>query len=188
MLQGYRSWTVAFVAALGLLTLIAPTVAVVAPEVIEWELIPGNVVRFHVGWHDPDPVNPSLPFSGEMFSQEFGAFLPHYGLIGTIDVPPIEPESCIDVFLEVPLSSLPPSPGWRPGPSLSRMRSHTACPPPDDSRRAPRPRGRGRTGAPSPCAPAGCRDSIRPRPARHDRCETDPAPGSVPRTAQESEP
>ena len=43
-------------------------------------------------------------------SQEFGAFLPDFGTIGTFDVPPIEPESFFDVFFDVPLAQLPPPP------------------------------------------------------------------------------
>ena len=50
-----------------------------------------------------------MPTAGTLRSQEFGAFLPDFGTIGTFDVPPIEPESFFDVFFEVPLAQLPPS-------------------------------------------------------------------------------
>jgi hypothetical protein len=112
-------WPIALVAVLGLVSLTAPAIAEVSPEVIEWEVLDGSIVRFHIGWHNLDPLNPSLEFSGQMFSQEFGAFLPHYGLIGNFTVPPIPAESFGDVYLYVPLSSLPLNSGGSPGRELT---------------------------------------------------------------------
>jgi hypothetical protein len=123
-------WPIALVAVLGLVSLAAPAIAEVSPEVIDWEVLPGSMVRFHIGWHNLDPSSSSLEFSGQMFSQEFGAFLPHYGQIGTFTVPSIAPDSFFDVFLEVPLSSLPPSPGGSPGGGLDLADAEEGpCPP-----------------------------------------------------------
>ena len=75
---------------------------------VNWQTVGGTgMVQFHLRWHNPDPALPSLAVSGQVFAQEFGVFLPNQGLIGHFDVPPIEPESFFDVFLEVPFSSLP---------------------------------------------------------------------------------
>ena len=102
-------------AGLGLASLAPPAIAAeVSPPEIDWQMAGTDVVRFHLRFHNPDPLDPTGPVSGSMHSQEFGVFLPDYGLIGTFNVPPIEPESFFDVFFDVPLSSLPPNPGSRP--------------------------------------------------------------------------
>ncbi len=86
------------------------TAVTLTPDDISWQLIGPDVVRFQLHFHN-DGSAPSEPVSGTMYSQEFGAFLPHYGTIGTFQIPPIEPASFFDVFFDVPLASLPPSPG-----------------------------------------------------------------------------
>src|SRR6185295_8267592 len=53
---------------------------------------------------------PSSAFNGTIASQHFGVFLPDFGQIGSFNVPPLQPSSFFDVFVEVPLSSLPPAP------------------------------------------------------------------------------
>jgi hypothetical protein len=78
----------------------------------DWSL-QGSKVRFHILWENPDGSGPSEPVSGDMNSQPFGLFLPNSGSIGHFDVPPIPPSSFFDVFIEVPLSSLPPEPETR---------------------------------------------------------------------------
>jgi len=70
----------------------------------------GRNIRFHIRWQNPDDDAESTPFSGQMFSQEFGVFLPDAGLIGDFTVPPMQPNSFFDVFFEVPLDLLPPPP------------------------------------------------------------------------------
>jgi hypothetical protein len=78
---------------------------------VDWQTLSGTgVVRFHLQWHNPDQLTSSLPVSGQVWAQQFGVFVPNEGLIGSFDVPPIEPESFFDVFIEVPLSSLPQPP------------------------------------------------------------------------------
>jgi len=107
------------------------TAADVSPPEISWQMIGPDVVRFQLRFQNPDPLEPTLGVEGSMHSQEFGAFLPQYGLIGTFVVPPIEPESFFDVFFDVPLSSLPPSPaggGGGGGGSLASLA--VPCPPP----------------------------------------------------------
>ncbi len=75
-------------------------------------------VRFHLHWTNPEPTGSTVPVSGIMKSQEFGVFLPDYGVIGTFHVPAIAASSFFDVFFEVPLSQLPPEPQQiRPGPA-----------------------------------------------------------------------
>ena len=101
----------------------------VSPPEISWQMVGTDVVRFQLHFHNADPVEPTLEVSGAMHSQEFGAFLPDYGLIGTFYVPPMEPESFFDVFFDVPLSALPPSQGGGTGPGL-RAAPLDVCPPP----------------------------------------------------------
>ena len=70
----------------------------------------GTIVTFHQHWENPSSSAPTAPVSGDMSSQEFGVFLPNYGPIGPFNVPPIAPNSFFDVFIDVPLAALPPSP------------------------------------------------------------------------------
>lgn len=110
---------------------VATAVAVSPPE-ISWQMVGADVVRFQLHFQNSDPLEATLGIQGEMHSQQFGAFLPQYGLIGTFVVPPIEPESFFDVFFEVPLSTLPPNPsggGGGGGGALRAMLS-APCPPP----------------------------------------------------------
>jgi hypothetical protein len=79
----------------------------VDPPEINWQMIGPDVVRFQLHFTNPSHTEPTLPIQGEMHSQEFGAFLPDYGLIGTFNVPEMVPDSFFDVFFDVPLSSLP---------------------------------------------------------------------------------
>ena len=120
----------AFLAGLFFAATAAPLAAAdLGPPEIGWEMASPDLVRFHLHFSNPDPFEATLPVSGEMHSQQFGAFLPNYGLIGTFDIPPIEPESFFDVYFEVPLSNLPPSPG--PTSALGSAQAPLAvCPPP----------------------------------------------------------
>lgn len=94
-------------------------------EDIAWTTESG-IVTFHLRFYNPDPTVSMLE-TGEMFAQDFGAFVPDLSPIGTFDIPPIEPESFFDVFFEIPLSQLPPSAHevlpWQPGKDL------LPCPP-----------------------------------------------------------
>lgn len=76
---------------------------------VDWET-QGALVVFHVQFYNPDPA-PTSPGGGGIYSQEYGAFLPDAGTIGVFDIPPIEPESFFDVFLDIPYDALPPSAG-----------------------------------------------------------------------------
>lgn len=100
-------WSIA--GALILLLAAAPAAAdlVLDQEDIGWTTSNG-LVTFQMRFHNPDPVL-STPQTGALFSQPFGAFADNTGPIGTFDVPQIMPDSFFDVFLEVPLSSLPPT-------------------------------------------------------------------------------
>jgi hypothetical protein len=101
----------------------------VSPPEVSWQMVGPDVVRFQLHFQNADPTEATLGIQGAMHSQEFGAFLPDYGLIGTFVVPPMEPESFFDVFFDVPLSELPPSPGVGSGPGLLAARVGP-CPPP----------------------------------------------------------
>lgn len=81
---------------------------VLNPINIEWVTL-GSTVRFHARFENTDPDVESEEAMGTMMSQKFGAFMPDFGPIGQFTVPPIAPNSFFDVFLEVPLSALPPS-------------------------------------------------------------------------------
>jgi hypothetical protein len=107
---------------------IAAAVQVSPPE-ISWQMVGTDVVRFQLHFYNADPLESTLGVQGSKHSQEFGAFLPQYGLIGDFDVPPMAPSSFFDVFFDVPLSALPPSPGVGPGPGL-RATQVGPCPPP----------------------------------------------------------
>lgn len=101
--------------------------AEVRPPVIDWQMVGTDVVRFHLGFHNPDSVA-TMPIDGEMCSQQFGAFLPCWGTIGVFHVPEIMPDSFFDVFFEVPLSTLPPSAGLPP--MVKGAQEGPPCPPP----------------------------------------------------------
>jgi hypothetical protein len=103
----------------------------VSPPEIGWTMVGTDMVRFQLHFANSSTTEPTLTVHGEMYSQPFGAFLPHYGLIGVFDVPPIEPESFFDVFFEVPLASLPPNPaGGGGGGGGASLASVVLCPPP----------------------------------------------------------
>jgi hypothetical protein len=92
---------------------------------VGWVTLPGtNIVRFHLRWDNPSSTQPTLPISGDMQSQPFGAFLPDFGPIGAFNVPPVQPNSFFDVFFDVPLTQLPPNPPTAGGPGSS-----DPCPP-----------------------------------------------------------
>jgi hypothetical protein len=95
------------------------------PDDVSWQMVGSDMVQFKLHFHN-DGTMTSGPASGTLYSQEFGAFVPRYGTIGTFDVPPIEPESFFDVFFEVPLSTLP---GGGGGGGL-RASPLVICPPP----------------------------------------------------------
>ena len=81
------------------------------PTAIDWLPVAGTSnIRFHVRWQNPDNDNNSAPINGALSSQPFGVFLPDYGSIGSFAVPPLQPSSFFDVFIEVPLDQLPPKP------------------------------------------------------------------------------
>ena len=121
--------SIAALAGVALVSAPPPAAAVtLTPSDIDWQMVGPDVVRFHLRFHNDGPGT-SEEVSGTMYSQEFGAFLPHYGTIGTFIIPPIEPESFFDVFFDVPLSSLPPNPGSRPALG-SLAPQDDPCPPP----------------------------------------------------------
>jgi hypothetical protein len=101
----------------------------VSPPEISWQMVGTDVVRFQLHFHNADPTEATLEVQGAMHSQEFGAFLPYFGLIGTFVIPPMEPESFFDVFFDIPLSALPPSQNGVSGPGL-RAALLDPCPPP----------------------------------------------------------
>ena len=77
-------------------------------DVTDWALNGANV-RFHMRWSNPGQLD-SDPIGGTIKSQPFGAFVPDAGDIGPFNVPPLAPSSFFDVFVEVPLASLPAQP------------------------------------------------------------------------------
>jgi len=122
--------TTALLAGLFFATSVVPAIAApVGPPEISWEMAGAGIVRFHLHFSNPDPFEPTLEVSGEIHSQQFGVFLPDYGTIGTFEVPPIEPESFFDVFFDVPLSNLPPSPPMSMR-ILTSQAPSVECPPP----------------------------------------------------------
>jgi hypothetical protein len=119
--------TIALLAGLFFATSAIPAIAApVLPPEVNWEMAGGGTVRFHLHFSNPDPFEPTLPVSGEIHSQTFGVFLPDYGLIGSFNLPAIDANSFFDVFIDVPLSQLPPKP---PNPNLG-SRAEVECPPP----------------------------------------------------------
>jgi hypothetical protein len=118
---------------LALTCIAVPAVAEVSldPADVSWETH-SSQVQFHLRFRNLDPLNPSGEVSGTVKSQVFGVYNPDYGTIGPFVVPPIEPESFFDVFLDVPLSSLPPSAGGifqaRPGRVSIQGASPPGCP------------------------------------------------------------
>jgi hypothetical protein len=104
---------------------------------LDWTLV-GTAVRFHMRWDNPSTTGDSDPVSGAMNSQPFGAFAPDFGPIGQFDVPALAPNSFFDVFLELPLSSLPPQPqkilpGGGPNAVTPKGRATESQCPPDTS-------------------------------------------------------
>ena len=80
---------------------------------VDWANIsmPGGPgVRFHLKFQNDNPTGPTNGASGNIMSQMFGAFLGDYGSIGNFNVPPLPPSSFFDVFIDVPLTTLPPNP------------------------------------------------------------------------------
>lgn len=74
---------------------------------IDWATDAG-IVTFHALFHNYG-TQTSEAAGGGIYSQEYGAFMPDVGLIGTFDVPPIPPDSFFDVYVEIPEDQLPPS-------------------------------------------------------------------------------
>ena len=89
-------------------------IGIAVPVIVTWGPVVSATgqpdIKFHIRWQNPDEDASSSPITGQMFSQEFGVFLPDFGSIGQFNVPPLQPNSFFDVFFEVPLSSLPPAP------------------------------------------------------------------------------
>jgi len=122
--------TIALLAGLFFATSVVPaTAAPVMPPEISWEMTGGDV-RFHLHFSNPDPLEPTLPVSGEIHSQMFGVFLPDYGSIGTFDVPSMAANSFFDVFIDISLSQLPPSAPVGPG-FVTTNALVVQCPPPE---------------------------------------------------------
>jgi hypothetical protein len=95
-----------------LITLTLPPTAVaditLERENISWTS-DETTVTFQLTFYNPD-ASTSDWVSGELYAQEYGAFLSGTP-VGTFDIPPIPPESFFDVFMEVPRVDLPPSAG-----------------------------------------------------------------------------
>ena len=91
---------------LSLLTSLATAEVVLDPADISWSTENG-VVTFTLPFYNDEQV-PSEPMAGELFAQEFGAFLPDIMSIGPFGIPEIQPESFFDVFVEIPYDQLPP--------------------------------------------------------------------------------
>jgi hypothetical protein len=118
-----------------------PALAVLNPIDITWATIPTDVVRFSLRFRNEDTDDASEPASGNIMSQQFGVFLPDYGQIGSFQLPAIQPNSFFDIFVDIPLSQLPPSAlevlPWMGGTAetraqvTSQKRALTACPPDD---------------------------------------------------------
>jgi hypothetical protein len=122
--------TIALLAGLLFATSAIPAAAApVLPPEISWEMAGAGMVRFHLHFTNPDPMEPTLPVSGEIHSQMFGVFLPDYGSIGTFNLPAIAANSFFDVFIDVSLTQLPPSPPVSPG-YISNGIFVVPCPPP----------------------------------------------------------
>ena len=69
----------------------------------------GDLVHFQLHFDNPDPT-PTLPVTGVLNTQAFGAFAPISGSPHAFDVPPIPPNSFFDVFVDIPLAQLPQNP------------------------------------------------------------------------------
>jgi hypothetical protein len=123
-----RRWL--FLCLAGLALAASPAFAAVSltSEDVSWTLVGTDMVRFQLHFHN-DGSAVSGAASGTLYSQEFGAFMPHYGTIGTFNVPPIEPESFFDVFFEVPITDLPFGGGGGGGLATAAARI-VPCPPP----------------------------------------------------------
>ncbi len=92
---------------LSLLVSVATAGVVLDPNDISWVTEQG-VVIFTLNFYNDGPT-PSELQSGELFAQEYGAFLPNITSIGIFEIPPIPPESFFDVSVEIPYDQLPPS-------------------------------------------------------------------------------
>lgn len=92
---------------LSLFTSLASAEVVLDPAEISWSTENG-VVTFTLPFYNDGP-DPSEPMTGELFAQEFGAFLPNIMSIGPFDIPEIQPYSSSDVVVERLLNQMPPS-------------------------------------------------------------------------------
>ncbi len=124
-------------------TLVALVVVLLAPaasatlgiehEDIGWTTTSAGTVVFNLRFSNPGP-DTSAAATGVLYSQDFGAFVPRFGEIGTFTVPRLAPDSFFDIVFEVPLGDLPPSaanilPGTAPAPGVGA--APAACPPDD---------------------------------------------------------
>jgi len=92
------------------LSLLAPAATadvVLDPADISW-VTDAGVVTFTLKFHNDAGV-PSEAQVGELFAQEYGAFLPDLMSIGEFSIPPIPPIGFFDIFVEIPYDQLPPS-------------------------------------------------------------------------------
>lgn len=129
--RNVRSFSCAMTVALAFAA--APLVANADVELsnVDWQTVPATgAVQFHLQWYNPDMATSSLTVSGEVWAQPFGVFVPDEGLIGSFDIPPIPPDSFFDLFIEVPVSSLPalPEEGYSSKPT---QLPQIPCPPGD---------------------------------------------------------
>jgi len=103
-------------------------------EDIGWTTQNGTV-HFTLHFTNPGP-DTSKASTGVLYSQEYGAFVPRAGEIGTFSVPSLAPDSFFDIEYDVSLSQLPPSageilPGTSSAPGGVRGVADGGCPPDD---------------------------------------------------------
>ena len=91
---------------------------------IDWSYLAstGNV-HFHMRFTNPDPAA-SLPATGMLAPQMYGAFEPDLLPTRSFDIPSIAPGGFFDVFTDIPLAQLPPSAPTSGGPAAG---SPAAC-------------------------------------------------------------
>jgi hypothetical protein len=114
----------------------APASAVlgIEHEDIGWTTQNG-VVTFTLHFTNPGP-DTSQAATGALYSQEYGAFVPRAGEIGTFNVPSLAPDSFFDIEYSVSLNDLPPSateilPGAPSAPGGVQDVAVGGCPPDD---------------------------------------------------------
>lgn len=99
--------SVLLILTLSLFTSSATAEVVLDPADISWSTENG-LVTFVLPFFNDGPVL-SEPMQGELWAQDFGAFLPDIMSIGPFLIEEIPPDSFFDVFVEIPFDQLPPS-------------------------------------------------------------------------------